>query len=335
MRFGDFDYMKRFRKARPQSVDGVRRALRTFLVMCAVARQHADRPAASQSWRSGQSQALRLLAGSVRSRTKRSLCRWRMLATPSGHAGKFINGYEDYGGLHIPPGYADWHAFGAGQRFLLRFHAQRQRPVCEIQFGQYSTDVFVEKALGFHRDGAAAIRDVPVADLPARSFNAGDARFRHLRQCRHANSGKLQRIRHERQAEAHAKASPAHRRSDYRDPGPLAAPPGDAAIARPRDRHDRRRARLPVVKSTTRISFSPATMAISRASIASIDHKDLCYDEASRVPLYWRQPGGHKQLVMVPVLNIDATAAMVELAGATAGLSSGRPFARTAAVGRH
>ncbi len=37
------------------------------------------------------------------------------------------------------------------------------------------------------------------------------------------------------------------------------------------------------------------------------------------MPLYWRQPGASETFVMSPVLNIDATAAMLEFAGATAG----------------
>jgi arylsulfatase A-like enzyme len=50
------------------------------------------------------------------------------------------------------------------------------------------------------------------------------------------------------------------------------------------------------------------------------DHKDQLYEESAGVPLIWRAPGGHKGVVMAPVLNIDATAAMLELAGASPGL---------------
>ena len=64
------------------------------------------------------------------------------------HIGKFINGYREIGGLHIPPGYSDWHAFSGGGNyydFILNDNGQD----VAYNAGEYSTDVFVQKALDF------------------------------------------------------------------------------------------------------------------------------------------------------------------------------------------
>jgi hypothetical protein len=146
------------------------------------------------------------------------------------HAGKFINGYSVYGGLHIPPGYADWHVYGPGSDPYYNFTLSENGAYVRYDAGQYSTEVFVEKILNFIAVAPqpfAAFLWVPCPHLPTTPA-AGD--LGHLRHRRHAGRGQLQRIRHERQAEADAEVPSAHRQGDRRDPEPLATPPGDAAI---------------------------------------------------------------------------------------------------------
>ena len=61
--------------------------------------------------------------------------------------GKFINGYRQVGGLHIPPGYSDWHAFGAGGGNYYDFTLNDNGQEVAYNSGEYSTDIFVQKAL--------------------------------------------------------------------------------------------------------------------------------------------------------------------------------------------
>ncbi len=65
------------------------------------------------------------------------------------HMGKFINGYAArVGGLHIPPGYSDWHAFSAGDPYY-NFTLNENGEDVVYNSGEYSTDILVQKALDF------------------------------------------------------------------------------------------------------------------------------------------------------------------------------------------
>ncbi len=318
MRFGDFDYMKRFRRlVRSQStVFGGH-----FVPFSSCAPSRA-------SMLTGQ---LPHNHGVLGNHKPYGYFRFREIEDKAlavslanagytvGHAGKFINGYEDYGGLHIPPGYADWHAFGPDSDSYYGFTLNDNGTYVKYDSGQYSTDVFVEKALNFiatapqpfamflwltcpHDPSTPATRDFGTfdnVDMPIReSFNEFDMSDK---------PKPMQRL-------------------------PLLT---DNQITAIQDHWRRRQETLQsldrgiamIVDALTASGQIDNTHIIFTSDNGYlegehrvIDHKDLCYDEASRVPLYWRQPGGHKQLVMVPVLNIDATVAMLEFAGATAGL---------------
>jgi arylsulfatase A-like enzyme len=235
------------------------------------------------------------------------------------HVGKFINGYPVSGGLHIPPGYADWHVFGPNSDPYYNFSLNENGTYVRYDSGEYSTEVFVEKVLNFiavapqpfavflwvtcpHLPSIPAAGDLgtfdgvamPVAD----SFNEFDMSD---------------------------KPKPMHRLR-------LLTDKQIAAIRR----HWRRRQETLQALDRGIASIVDALMASGRIDNTHIiftsdngylegehrvnDRKDLLYDEGASVPLYWRQPGGQKGVVMAPVLSIDATAAMLELAGALPGI---------------
>jgi len=232
------------------------------------------------------------------------------------HVGKFINGYPKYGGLHIPPGYADWHVFGPKSDSYYNFNLNENGTYVSYDSGEYSTEVFVEKVLNFiavapqpfavflwvpcpHIPSIPAARDIGTfdnVDMPvAESFNEFDMSHK---------PKPMQRL-------------------------PLLT---DKQIAVVQDHWRRRQETLQSLDrgiagivdalkasgkfDNTHIIFTSDNGYLEGEHRVQ-DHKDLLYDEGASVPLYWRQPGGSKNVIMAPVLNIDATAAMLELAGAT------------------
>jgi arylsulfatase A-like enzyme len=241
------------------------------------------------------------------------------------HIGKFMNGYPRYGGLHIPPGYADWHVFGPGcDSPYFNFTLNENGSYVTYDSGEYATDVFIEKALNFiatapepfamflwtscpHAPSTPSPRDLGTfdnVDMPIRdSFNEFDMSDK---------PKPMQRL-------------------------PLLT---DKRIAAIQDHWRRRQETLQSLdrgigaivnllastgqRNHTHIIFTSDNGYLEGEHRVD-DSKDRLYDEAAKVPLYWREPGGHRDVITAPVLNIDATAAMLELAGATPGrLPDGR-----------
>jgi arylsulfatase A-like enzyme len=232
------------------------------------------------------------------------------------HVGKFINGYKA-SDLHIPPGYSDWHALSEGNPYY-DFTLNENGEIVTYNSGEYSTDVFVQKVLDFiatapqpyaiflwvtcpHEPSTPAAQDLGTfdnIDMPIRaSFNEADMTDK---------------------------------------PKPMQKLPllTDEQIAAIQDHWRRRQETLQsldrgigrIVDALTGSGQIDHTHILFTSDNGHIegehrvdDHKNLCYDEAAKVPLYWRQPSGHAKTIMAPVVNIDATAAMLELAGATTG----------------
>ncbi len=232
--------------------------------------------------------------------------------------GKFVNGYRQVGGLHIPPGYSDWHAFGAGGGNYYDFTLNDNGQEVAYNSGEYSTDIFVQKALDFiatapqpytiflwvacpHEPATPATRDLGTFDnvdmpIPA-SFDEADMSDK---------PKPMQRLPLLTGDQIAAIQTDWRRRQETLQ----ALDRGIAAIVDALTRNGQ--------LGNTHILFTSDNGYLQGEHRVD-DHKDLCYDEGVKVPLYWRQPGGSETFVMAPVLNIDATAAMVELAGATAG----------------
>jgi len=232
------------------------------------------------------------------------------------HIGKFINGYREAGGLHIPPGYSDWHAFSAGGNYY-DFTLNDNGQDVAYNSGEYSTDIFVQKALDFiatapqpytvflwvappHEPAIPASRDLGTfdnVDMPiGDSFNEADMSDK---------PRPMQRLPLLTDDQVAAIQTDWRRRQETLQ----ALDRGIAAIVDALTHNGQ--------LDNTHILFTSDNGYLQGEHRVD-DIKNLCYDEAAKVPLYWRQPGGSEAFVMAPVLNIDATAAMVELAGATA-----------------
>ena len=233
------------------------------------------------------------------------------------HIGKFINGYRQAGGLHIPPGYSDWHVFSAGGNYY-DFTLNENGQYVTYNSDEYATDVFVQKTLDFiatapqpyaiflwpscpHDPATPAHQDLGTfdnIDMPIRaSFNEADMSDK---------PKPMQRLPLLNNNQIAATQTYWRRRQETLQ----ALDRGIAAIVDALTRNGQ--------LGNTHILFTSDNGYIEGEHRAD-DRKNLCYDEAARVPLYWRQPGAGESFVLAPVLNIDATAAMVELAGATAG----------------
>ena len=233
------------------------------------------------------------------------------------HIGKFVNGYREVGGLHIPPGYSDWHSFTAGGNYY-DFTLNDNGQDVAYNSGEYSTDVFVQKALDFiatapqpytlflwvacpHEPSTPAARDLGTfdnVDMPiGENFNEADMSDK---------PKPMQRLPLLTADQTAAIQTNWRRRQETLQ----ALDRGIAAIVNALTNNSQ--------IDNTHILFTSDNGYLSGEHRVD-DHKDLCYDEAAKVPLYWRQPGGSENFVMAPVLNMDVTAAMVELAGATAG----------------
>jgi len=233
------------------------------------------------------------------------------------HIGKFMNGYEEGGGLHIPPGYSDWHVHADGDPYN-NFTLNENGQYVTYNSGEYSTDVLVQKALDFiatapqpysiflwpscpHEPTTPAPRDLGTfdnVDMPmGDSFNEADM----------SDKPKLMQ-KLPLLADDQIAAIQIHWRRRQETLQSLDR--GIAAIVDALTRNGQ--------LGNTHILFT-SDNGYLQGEHRLDDRKNACYDEAARVPLYWHQPGGSETFVMAPVLNMDVTAAMLELAGATAG----------------
>jgi arylsulfatase A-like enzyme len=235
-----------------------------------------------------------------------------------GHIGKFINGYDQVAPDHIPPGYADWRAMSCGFGLYKDFTLNENGDQVFYGDGQYTTDVFVQKALTFlatapqpfalffwpnacHWPAVPADRDagtfahVKMPQPP--SFNEADV------------SDKPAYIRDLPLIEGHQIE---HLINKWRTRAEClqAVDRGLGAIVQALEDNG--------LAASTHILFtSDNGFMEGEHRIASA--KNFLYDEGARVPLYWREPSGYADECRQPASNIDATATIVDLSGAKAG----------------
>jgi len=237
-----------------------------------------------------------------------------------GHVGKFINSYDTIAPNHVPPGYADWRAMSSDFSLYTDFTLNENGTQVAYTNGEYSTDVFLQKVLDFiatapqpfalffwpnccHWRAVPADQDVGTfkhVDMPIPpSFNEADVsdKPRKIRKLPLISEQRTKfivnkwRVRSEcLQAVDRALAT----LLDALQDGGLLA--------------------------NTHVMFTSDNGFVEGEH--RIDNgKEFVYEEGAGVPLFWLQPGGNAGECRKVVSNIDVTAAMVEIAGATAGRS--------------
>lgn len=233
------------------------------------------------------------------------------------HIGKFINGYELSDPFHIPPGYADWHVIASEQSNYVDFTLSENGHVNDY-FGSYTTDVFFQKLLDFiagaqepyaaflwpnsvHWPAVPAAQDLGTFDKVKMrkrpDFNEEDVSDKP----RYVRRRKLLDKRAIRHAQKRWRRRAECLQSFDRGIAALmSALTANGQIAR------------------THILFT-SDNGITDGEHRLPGEKNLLYEETARVPLYWVTPEGFAGTRSQPLANIDATAAMIELAGATAG----------------
>jgi len=235
-----------------------------------------------------------------------------------GHVGKFINNYGKDAPKHVPPGYADWRAMCDKKLDDYNNFTLNENGTLVEYTGQYTTDVFVEKVLDF----------VSTAPQPYALFfwpNAPHGPSTPDQQDKGTFSNVDMPI-HRNFNEANVKDKPALIRDL-----PLLDDTEIAAI------QDLWRSRAECLQSLDRGVAALVDQLKQSGQLENThivftsdngfmlgehrvdDAKDLLYEESTRVPLLWRMPGGAGGKRDVPVSNIDVTAAIVEVTGATAG----------------
>ncbi|MBV9990874.1 MAG: sulfatase [Alphaproteobacteria bacterium] len=235
-----------------------------------------------------------------------------------GHVGKFINNYGKIAPKHVPPGYADWRAMASEKLDYTDFLLNENGTLVDYDHGEYTTEVFTQKALNFL--GMApepfALFFWPNAPhLPATPAEQDKGSF----------------------ANVDMPITPNFNEADVSDKPrairdlPLLTPEEIAAV------QDIWRSRAECLQSLDR-GIAAIVSALTTAGQLENTHivftsdngfllgehrvgddKDLVYEESTRVPLVWRMPGGAAGARDNPVTNIDVTAAFVELSGASAG----------------
>ncbi len=233
-----------------------------------------------------------------------------------GHIGKFVNGYEDGDRSHVPPGYADWHAIASEESYtdvLLNENGALVR-----YKDTYATDLFFSKLMTFlagapqpyamffwpncvHWPAIPAPQDLGAfnhVDMPQPpSFNEADVsdKPRYVQKHPPMTQKQVHRLQNKWRRRAECLQS-----FDRGIAQLVAALTASGQIG------------------NTHIVFT-SDNGFVEGEHRLMEEKNLLYEEAARVPLYWVQPGGYNRTCNQPVSNIDATAALVEIAGATAG----------------
>jgi arylsulfatase A-like enzyme len=233
------------------------------------------------------------------------------------HVGKFINGYDEIGGLHIPPGYSDWRAIAAHGAYT-DFTLNENGTYVAYDSGEYSTDVFVEKVLNF-----IATAPQPYAVFlwttcphdPATPDTPDIGKFDNVDMPIPENFNELDMSD----------------KPEWMQRLPLLT---DDQIAATQDLWRRRQETLRSLdRGIARIiaALTDSGQIANTHVIFTSDNgfflgehrldndKGYLYEESQRLPLFWLQPSGYRGVFFEPVSNIDVTAAMVEFAGATAG----------------
>jgi N-acetylglucosamine-6-sulfatase len=233
-----------------------------------------------------------------------------------GHVGKFINGYDEIAPNHVPPGYADWRAMSCGFSKYRNFTLNENGAQVDYKSGQYTTDIFVEKVLSF----------LETAPQPFALFFWPN--------CCHwpadpdgQDVGTFKRI--------HMPMSASFDEADVSDKPKFIqklTPMGHREIERIVGRWKTRgeclqsldRGLATIMSRLTTSGLIDTTHVVFTSDNGYIEGehrirnaKDFLYEESARLPLYWRQPSGRTGTCTLPLSNLDATAAIVELSGAT------------------
>ncbi|HWA90488.1 MAG TPA: sulfatase-like hydrolase/transferase [Rhizomicrobium sp.] len=233
-----------------------------------------------------------------------------------GHIGKFVNGYEDGDTLHIPPGYADWRVVASEESYT-DVTLNENGTLVEYK-DTYITPVLFQKLFDFIAGATgpyAAFFWPNCVHWPAIPAPEDEGTFDHV-------------------------AMPLPPNFNEED---VSDKPHYVQRHRPMTTHDihrvqmKWRRRAECLQSFDRGIAALIQMLVDNGQIANthilftsdngflegehrlMEEKNMLYEECARVPLYWMQPNGYNKTCSRPVSNVDATAAMVEIAGATAG----------------
>ncbi len=234
-----------------------------------------------------------------------------------GHVGKFINDYNLIAPDHVPPGYADWRAMSCAFELYTNFTLNENGTQVAYDNGEYTTDVFVEKVLNFiatapqpfamffwpnccHWPSIPAVQDAGTfadVDMPiSPSFDEADVsdKPRAIQKLPLFGKKQKQQIEHKWRTRAECLQS-----------------------------LDRGIKTIMETLQTGGLLSNTHVMFTSDNGLVEGEHriqkeKNVLYEEGVTVPFYWHQPSGYNAKCTHPVSNIDATAAMVELSGATA-----------------
>jgi N-acetylglucosamine-6-sulfatase len=234
-----------------------------------------------------------------------------------GHVGKFINEYDVIAPNHVPPGYADWRAMSCSFEKYTNFTLNENGTQVSYDNGEYTTDVFVQKVLDFiaaapqpfalffwpnccHWPAVPAAQDagtfanVPMPISP--SFNEADVsdKPRAVRKLPLLRRKQIAKIENKWRTRAECLQSLDRGMKTIMDALQTAG-----------------------LLSNTHIMFT-SDNGIVEGEHRIQKEKNVLYEEGVTVPLLWHQPSGYNQNCKQPVSNIDTTAAMVELSGATA-----------------
>lgn len=235
-----------------------------------------------------------------------------------GHIGKLINNYGEIAPRHVPPGYSDWRVMASEKLDYRNFRLNENGTLVHYNNGEYTTDVFAEKALSFLSTAPQpyALFFWPNAPHdPATPDKQDKGSYDQVDMPSYPNFN-----------EANVADKPSYiRKRSLLDEEQIAAVRRlwrkraeclqalDRAIG----------AILNALETSgqsenTHIVFtSDNGFLLGEHRIA--DEKGFLYEECVRVPLFWRLPSAGGGLREQVVSNIDVTATFVELAGATAG----------------
>jgi len=235
-----------------------------------------------------------------------------------GHVGKFINDYDKVAPDHIPPGYADWQVMSSSFDDYFDFTMNQNGTQVAYDDGQYTTTIFMKMVKDFlatapqpwclffwpnccHGPAIPAPRDAGTfADVPmpiGPAFNEADVSDKptFIQNLPLLTQDQINAIQARWQGRQETLQSLDRGLAEI--VGQLTA---NGQIA------------------NTHISFS-SDNGFQQGEHRINDHKNFLYEESILMPHYWLQPSNYIADCGQPVSNIDVTAAMVELAGATAG----------------
>jgi arylsulfatase A-like enzyme len=233
-----------------------------------------------------------------------------------GHIGKFINEYDKIAPDHVPPGYADWRAMSCGFAKYTHFTLNENGTQVSYDHGEYTTDVFVQKALDFianapqpfalffwpnacHWPAVPATQDAGTfahVDMPVYpNFNEADVsdKPRAIRDLPLLRRRQIGKVEHRWRTRSECLQS-----------------------------LDRGVAAIVGALQTSGLLANTHVMFTSDNGFIDGEHrigrgKNYLYEECASVPLFWRQPSGYADSCHRVISNIDVTATMVELSGAT------------------